>query len=122
MTDHFDNENNEENEKSFAEMLDDYSPGSEVEVGIGDKIRGKIVSIGRDSVFVDTGSKIDGVVDKAGAWYSYKGDKIGQGKANAARYLEENPDVANEIEAAIRAKHLTTPEQQNVEESQEAAG
>ena len=65
MTDHFDDENNEENEKSFAEMLDDYSPGSEVEVGIGDKIRGKIVSIGRDSVFVDTGSKIDGVVDKA---------------------------------------------------------
>jgi small subunit ribosomal protein S1 len=65
MTDHFDDENNEENEKSFAEMLDDYSPESEAEVGIGDKIRGKIVSIGRDSVFVDTGSKIDGVVDKA---------------------------------------------------------
>ena len=64
MTDHFDDENNEENEKSFAEMLDDYSPGSDAEVGIGDKIRGKIVSIGRDSVFVDTGSKIDGVVDK----------------------------------------------------------
>jgi small subunit ribosomal protein S1 len=65
MTDHFDDDNNEENEKSFAEMLDAYSPGVDAEVGIGDKIRGKIVSIGRDSVFIDTGSKIDGVVDKA---------------------------------------------------------
>jgi small subunit ribosomal protein S1 len=65
MTDHFDDDNNEENEKSFAEMLDAYSPGPDVEVGIGDKIRGKIISIGRDSVFIDTGSKIDGVVDKA---------------------------------------------------------
>jgi len=65
MTDHFDDDNNEENEKSFAEMLDAYSPGSEAEVGIGDKIRGKIVSIGRDSIFIDTGTKIDGAVDKA---------------------------------------------------------
>ncbi len=65
MTDHFDDKNNEKNEKSFAEMLDDYSPGVDAEVGIGDKIRGKIVSVGRDSVFVDTGTKIDGVVDKA---------------------------------------------------------
>jgi len=65
MTDHFDNDNHDENEKSFAEMLDAYSPPSDAEVGIGDKIRGKIVSIGRDSVFIDTGTKIDGVVDKA---------------------------------------------------------
>ncbi len=64
MTNHLDDDNNEENEKSFAEMLDAYSPGTDAEVGIGDKIRGKIVSIGRDSVFIDTGSKIDGVVDK----------------------------------------------------------
>jgi small subunit ribosomal protein S1 len=65
MTDHFDDDNNEENEKSFAEMLDAYSPGSDAEVGIGDKIRGKVVSIGRDSIFIDTGTKIDGAVDKA---------------------------------------------------------
>ena len=64
MTDQFDDDSNEDNEKSFAEMLDAYSPGPEAEVGIGDKIRGKIVSIGRDSVFIDTGTKIDGVVDK----------------------------------------------------------
>jgi len=65
MTDHFDDETTEEDEESFADMLDAYSPGSDAEVGIGDKIRGKIVSIGRDSVFVDTGTKIDGAVDKA---------------------------------------------------------
>ena len=59
-----DNENNEEKEESFAAMLDAYSPGLETEMNIGDKIRGKIISIGKDSVFVDTGTKIDGVVDK----------------------------------------------------------
>ena len=47
-----------------------------------------------------------GLVDKAGAWYSYKGDRIGQGKANAARFLEENSAMANEIEAAIRSELL----------------
>jgi small subunit ribosomal protein S1 len=65
MTDQYNDDNNEDNEESFAEMLDAYSPGSDAEFGIGDKIRGKIVSIGRDSVFIDTGSKIDGAVDKA---------------------------------------------------------
>ncbi len=49
------------------------------------------------------------LVDKAGAWYSYKGDKIGQGKANAARYLEEHPEVAQEIEQAIRAELMAHP-------------
>jgi len=42
------------------------------------------------------------LVDKAGAWYSYKGKKIGQGKANAAQYLEDNPEISDEIEAEIR--------------------
>ncbi|MCG8610819.1 MAG: recombinase RecA, partial [Pseudomonadales bacterium] len=52
---------------------------------------------------IDMGVK-EGFVDKAGAWYSYKGDKIGQGKANAAKFLEENPEIAQEIEGSIRAK------------------
>ncbi|WP_373290927.1 hypothetical protein [Marinobacterium nitratireducens] len=50
-----------------------------------------------------------GLVDKAGAWYAYNGDKIGQGKANAARYLEEHPEIASEIENAIRDKLLQKP-------------
>ena len=67
MTDHdpIDDENKEEPELSFAAMLEAYGPGSDADLGVGDKISGKIVSIGRDAVFVDTGSKIDGVVDKA---------------------------------------------------------
>jgi small subunit ribosomal protein S1 len=66
MTEHNnDDDHSEEKEESFAAMLDAYSPGLEAEINIGDKIRGKIISIGKDSVFVDTGSKMDGVVDKA---------------------------------------------------------
>jgi len=49
------------------------------------------------------------LIDKAGAWYSYKGDKIGQGKANAAKFLEENPEIANEIETEIRNQLLSVP-------------
>jgi recombination protein RecA len=43
------------------------------------------------------------IVEKSGAWYAYNGDKIGQGKDNAREYLREHPDMANEIEAKIRA-------------------
>ena len=50
---------------------------------------------------IDIGVK-QGLIDKAGAWYSYKGDRIGQGKANSAKFLEENPDMAKEIEGLIR--------------------
>ena len=43
-----------------------------------------------------------GVVDKAGAWYSYNGDRIGQGKDNVRQYLKENQQMAKEIEAKVR--------------------
>ena len=54
---------------------------------------------------VDLGVK-QGLVDKSGAWYAYKGDKIGQGKANAAKFLTDNPEIAKEIEDQIRAELL----------------
>jgi recombination protein RecA len=44
------------------------------------------------------------IVDKAGAWYSYQGEKIGQGKDNSREYLREHPEIAREIEALIREK------------------
>ena len=50
---------------------------------------------------IDLGVQI-GQIEKSGAWYSHKGNKIGQGKANAAKFLEENPAIAEEIEAAVR--------------------
>ena len=54
---------------------------------------------------VDLGVKL-GLIDKAGAWYSYKGDKIGQGKANVVKYFIENPDLQAEVEAQVRAELL----------------
>lgn len=68
---------------------------------------------------IDLGVKI-GLVEKSGAWYSYKGNKIGQGKANAARFLSDNIEMANEIEAAIRAKYLDKQEPEAVEKAEAA--
>ncbi|UCF89953.1 MAG: 30S ribosomal protein S1 [Desulfobacterales bacterium] len=65
MTDHLTDETNEDNEKSFAELLDSFAAANGADIQIGDKIRGKIIAIGRDTVFVDTGTKIDAVVEKA---------------------------------------------------------
>lgn len=63
---------------------------------------------------IDLGVKCD-LVKKSGAWYSYQDNKIGQGKANAAAYLEEHPDIAEEIEAGIRTQLLNV--EQATEES-----
>src|SRR5690606_11731185 len=57
---------------------------------------------------IDLGVKLN-LIEKSGAWYAYKGDKIGQGKANAARFLEENPQISEVVEADIRAELLNTP-------------
>lgn len=54
---------------------------------------------------IDLGVNI-GLIEKSGAWYAYKGDKIGQGKKNVALYLTENPDIALEIETQVRSQLL----------------
>ncbi|MFG5863692.1 recombinase RecA [Metapseudomonas sp. CR1201] len=59
----------------------------------------------RTGEIIDLGVQL-GLVEKSGAWYSYQGNKIGQGKANAAKYLEDNPEVASAIEKIIREKLL----------------
>ncbi|HBZ94688.1 MAG TPA: recombinase RecA [Pseudomonas sp.] len=61
----------------------------------------------RNGEIIDLGVQ-QGLVEKSGAWYSYQGNKIGQGKANAAKYLEENQAVAREIEGQIRQKLLVS--------------
>ncbi|MFP4682680.1 MAG: recombinase RecA [Ectothiorhodospira sp.] len=61
--------------------------------------------ISRLGEIIDMGVK-DGLIDKAGAWYSYKGDRIGQGKDNARTYLKDHPDLAREIETQIRETHM----------------
>jgi recombination protein RecA len=55
----------------------------------------------REGELIDLGVKHK-LVEKAGAWYSYNGDKIGQGKANACKYLRENPEAAATIDAKLR--------------------
>jgi recombination protein RecA len=57
--------------------------------------------ISREGEIVDLGVQA-GIVDKAGAWYSYKGDRIGQGKDNVREYLKEHKDMAFEIENRVR--------------------
>lgn len=62
------------------------------------------------------------LVEKAGAWYSYQGDKIGQGKVNAGIYLDEHPEIAGEIEAKLRELLLSTHGDEDVGNAdQEAA-
>ena len=57
--------------------------------------------ISRQGEVIDLGVQAK-IVDKAGAWYSYNGERIGQGKDNAREFLRENPDIAREIENRIR--------------------
>jgi recombination protein RecA len=59
----------------------------------------------RNGEIIDLGVQL-GLLEKSGAWYSYQGNKIGQGKANSAKYLEDNPEVARTIEGLIREKLL----------------
>ena len=65
--------------------------------------------ISKTGELIDLGVKA-GIIEKAGAWFSYKGDKIGQGRENAKIFLKEHPEIADEIENKIRADagHLTT--------------
>ena len=58
--------------------------------------------ISREGEIIELGV-LQNLVEKAGAWYAYKGEKIGQGKDNSREYLKDNPDIANEIELKIRA-------------------
>jgi recombination protein RecA len=59
--------------------------------------------ISREGGLIDLGVE-QGIVRKSGAWYTYDGDQLGQGKENARNYLRENPDLSNEIEKKIKEK------------------
>ncbi|MDK9809058.1 recombinase RecA, partial [Vibrio sp. D406a] len=60
----------------------------------------------REGELIDLGVKHK-LVEKAGAWYSYQGDKIGQGKANACNYLRENPEIGKTIDTKLREMLLS---------------
>jgi recombination protein RecA len=62
--------------------------------------------ISREGEIIDLGVQAN-LVEKSGAWYSYGGNRVGQGKDNARLYLKEHPEIAKDIEAQIRARALT---------------
>ncbi len=66
--------------------------------GEGVSLAGSIVNVGADM----------NILEKSGSWYSYKGERIGQGKENVKKYLQENPQIAEEIRAAIMDNISTT--------------
>jgi recombination protein RecA len=68
--------------------------------------------ISREGEIIELGSA-QGIIEKSGAWYAYKGNRIGQGKDNARAYLQSNKDVAREIEEQVRARLLPARQQRN---------
>jgi recombination protein RecA len=74
--------------------------------------------ISRQGELIDLGVQ-HGIVEKSGAWYSYGGERIGQGKDNVRAFLKDNPDMADAIEARIRAEVFPQPAP---EESAQLAG
>jgi recombination protein RecA len=69
----------------------------EIMYGVGISREGEIIELG----------VLHNLIEKSGSWYSYKGERIGQGKENARTYLQQHKDTAREIEDALRAKLLT---------------
>ncbi len=65
----------------------------------------------------------EGIIDKSGSWLSYEGNRIGQGRENARQWLKENPEIASEIEAKVRAIVLPAKVEEGAEETEpESAG
>ncbi|MES9874807.1 MAG: recombinase RecA [Candidatus Sedimenticola sp. PURPLELP] len=65
--------------------------------------------VSREGEIIELGVKEE-IVNKSGAWYSYNGDRIGQGKENVRKFLKENPDIAQEIETRVRDAVFPKPE------------
>jgi recombination protein RecA len=61
--------------------------------------------ISKEGDILDLGSGEANVVEKSGAWFAWKGERIGQGRENAKEFLKANPDVAVQIERAVLEKH-----------------
>ncbi len=70
--------------------------------------------ISREGELIDLGVKHD-LIDKAGAWYSYNGDRIGQGKDNVRNYMKEHPEMALDIDTKLRALLLQTDKEAELE-------
>jgi recombination protein RecA len=76
--------------------------------------------ISREGEIIELASTL-GIIEKSGAWYAYKGSRIGQGKDNARAYLQSNKDVAREIEEQVRARLLPPRQQRNGDQAANSA-
>jgi len=74
--------------------------------------------ISREGELIELGV-INNLVDKSGAWYSYNGDRIGQGKENARQFLKDNPEMASEIERKLRAEMMPSRSVESASEENE---
>jgi recombination protein RecA len=114
------------------------TPKAEIEGDIGNETRVKVLKnkvappfkevifdilygegISRESEIISLGTQHD-ILEKSGAWYSYNGERIGQGKENVRVYLKDNPEIAREVEAKIREKVLPDTVKAVEEQEQEA--
>lgn len=75
--------------------------------------------ISHEGELIDLGVA-EGLIDKAGAWYSYNGNRIGQGKDNVRNYLKENPDMKAEIDSRLREKLMGQPQEATEQVEEEA--
>jgi recombination protein RecA len=82
----------------------------EIMYGLGISHEGEIIELGSNH----------GIIEKSGSWYSYKGERIGQGKENARAFLQSHKQIAQEIEDLIRAKLLPS-KQSRVEPEEKSA-
>jgi len=76
--------------------------------------------ISREGEIIELGSSL-GIIEKSGAWYAYKGNRIGQGKDNARAYLQQNREVAREIEEQVRARLLPARQERRAEQAANTA-
>jgi recombination protein RecA len=76
--------------------------------------------ISREGEIIDMGSA-QGIIDKSGAWYSYKGERIGQGKDNVRNFLLQHKEIAREIEEQVRAKLLPVKQPRGGEQAADSA-
>ncbi len=74
--------------------------------------------ISKEGEIIDIGSELD-IIEKSGSWYSYNGDRLGQGRENAKLFLKENPDVRDEISIKIRSAYGLNGEAKVVEAADE---
>ena len=79
--------------------------------GQGISLEGELIDLG----------VANNIVAKSGAWYSYEGDRIGQGKENVRQFLRENKDMATDIDQRLRAELLGSPEPEAAPEAPEEA-